>query len=1070
MNPGLCAALVLACVLAATVTGCRARPARPPAAPPAPGAARPLAPPTVAPPAPPAPQDPPPAPAPEVQELLEPRLEELAARVRDGNDEVRAAAAEELARIGAPARATLEALAAAPGLEVRAQTARALGLAQLPGTNPLLRSLLHDASWAVRARAAEALGRMKDPADLPDLVTAVADPEWRVRIAAAAALAGLGNPAGAAALERLAADPDPDLHFAAVEALARVPGPAAAAVLRRELASEDVELVAVSLRGLSDRKDTAAVPEMTHLVSAGPLERRILALHALVQFPPPLPAPAQAFVRELVALLGDAEQGSTAWQALREIGPVALDALHEGLRPASAPARQSILTLLRMQADPASREPLLACYEAAPGEARAPVLECLAAIGATGLEVQFGEAAASADPTLQAAGFAGLAACGSGAARDLLLRFLSDPIGERRACAARTLARFRASAELRPRVLERLREESDTAAFTAVLSLLPPPPDVEVTAALLARLKTETEPERRGHLVVTLGQYRGEGVPSALIGVLREDDPARAALALGALATDPDPGLVPLFLTAWREAKTPELRGAALRAAARADTPEVRAAVRAGLTAPERAVQDAALAAATRLKDEEALVGLARRAGTSEIVRFQAMEALGRAAGPEARRYLLDVARGDASETCRSAAIRALAYGQDKDLLPQLLEATAAEKSPHVRQALALALGLFQDPRALAALTAMAADPEEWVRGNAAMALGLVRDPGAVAPLVALLDDAKAPVRQAATAALIELDPPSARKPLFARLADAEPSVRLQALTYFGREPDPAMVPHLLKVAEQLTGRDRGISPGVTTADYLFERGLTRLARPAYAQALAEVTGTPATDRFVARRVHERLARLELEECRFAAASGHFRSALEAARAGVGGETPADELEAWVRIAGGLDKLRDGRTRTGIEDLDAGIRLGGAKPALLLDTALRLADRGLALDRALVYAQRALELVPKDAWGLEVVGLVKLRRGETGPALADLRQACATAADDRLQPTLHYNLAAGLALAGDPEAALKELQWACGRDSRLCTQARTDPDFARLARDARFREVVRPLEQPDPLR
>ncbi|MBI3267754.1 MAG: HEAT repeat domain-containing protein [Planctomycetes bacterium] len=998
--------------------------------------------------------------SPEVEALLAPRLGELKTLAEGDDEDARAAAAEELARIGAPALSTLTALAGADRLETRAQAARALGLGRIGGAVPSLVRLLGDPSWMVRAQAAEGLGRLGDATRVPELVAALDDAEWRVRVGAARGLAALGEvaaPEGAVALARLAQDVDPDIRFAALVALTRIPGEASNAALRRELTASDPELLALAADALATRRDPAAFMELGAAVDSGPPERRRIALRALAHFDQPLPAAAESFVRELIAALVSDEDGDTARRVLRDLGRSALGAFHERLLAGPIEERRALLPLLAALGDASSREPLLRCYREGPAELRAETLRDLVLLFPQGLEDLYAEAARSTDLSLATEAFTGLSLCEGPRSEELLLSNLAHDHEEWRLLAARALQPRRKSPSLRGQTLERLAAETSARVLAVLLSCLPPPPDVEVTAGLLARLPKEADPERQGYLVVALGQYRGPGTAAALQARVENAEGALALQALEALASDPDPSLAPLFLRLFRDGARPtEVRGRALRAALRADGPDLRAALREALSSSSPVLAEAGLAGAIALVDEEALIETAKRPGAMEVVRFQALEALGRTLGAKARAYLLAAARDEPSEPCRAAAVRALAGGRDPTLLPALLEATANEKSTHVRQALALPLGLFQDPRALAALLGLAADPDPLVRGDAASAFGLIQDAAGVAPLLKLLGDPVAAVRLAALEALVHLDPPAARTAMFAMLADAEAAVRRVALACFGRSPDPRVVPHLLQVAAGLSPKEPGLPDRLTTAEYLRERGLPRLARHAYLSALDEVLKVP----FLERRVHVRLGFLEMEEGRFREASGHFERALRLVReTRIPGETPEPELEAWGCIAKGIAEMLEGRARSGIEHVELGLRSAAGKPEILNDLAMYLADRKLELERAQRFAEWAAAARPNDAAVLDTLGWVEYRRGNLDGAVLHLRRALELAPEG----VLHYHLAAVLTGKGERAEGLEELRRAGELDRELLERARTDPDLAPLAREPGFEAAVRRL-------
>lgn len=80
-----------------------------------------------------------------------------------------------------------------PDVEVRVQSAKALGEIGDMRAAPALQQAMHDPAWEVRAIAANALGALGDEAALPILTTSLADSAWWVRFNAAHALSQLGT-------------------------------------------------------------------------------------------------------------------------------------------------------------------------------------------------------------------------------------------------------------------------------------------------------------------------------------------------------------------------------------------------------------------------------------------------------------------------------------------------------------------------------------------------------------------------------------------------------------------------------------------------------------------------------------------------------------------------------------------------------------------------------------------------------------------------------------------------------------------------------------------------------------
>lgn len=98
---------------------------------------------------------------------------------------------------------------AAPELELRIASIRALGVLGHPAAAAAIMTALEDEIWEVRSAACKAAGRIGLIEAAPLLVQALADPAWWVRFRAGEALATLGDK-GVTSL-RIAAGADHDL-------------------------------------------------------------------------------------------------------------------------------------------------------------------------------------------------------------------------------------------------------------------------------------------------------------------------------------------------------------------------------------------------------------------------------------------------------------------------------------------------------------------------------------------------------------------------------------------------------------------------------------------------------------------------------------------------------------------------------------------------------------------------------------------------------------------------------------------------------------------------------------------
>lgn len=104
-------------------------------------------------------------------------------------------------------------------MDLRAASARALGLMEAIECATSLIAALRDESWQVRAQAARALGRMRAPLATHALAARLTDPSWWVRHHAAYALKELGEDGQAALRQAIASSSDPYARDMAHEAL-----------------------------------------------------------------------------------------------------------------------------------------------------------------------------------------------------------------------------------------------------------------------------------------------------------------------------------------------------------------------------------------------------------------------------------------------------------------------------------------------------------------------------------------------------------------------------------------------------------------------------------------------------------------------------------------------------------------------------------------------------------------------------------------------------------------------------------------------------------------------------------
>ena len=137
---------------------------------------------------------------------------------------------------------------AGPGQVV---TIDALGESRSPLAVPALVIRLRDPRQEIRAAAAGALGKIGDADQVSQLMPLLSDTSLRVRVSAAGALLELGDSSGAPALETLMTDESPSTRLMAAQALASHPDGSWSAVVRELASSDDPEVRAGAARLLA---------------------------------------------------------------------------------------------------------------------------------------------------------------------------------------------------------------------------------------------------------------------------------------------------------------------------------------------------------------------------------------------------------------------------------------------------------------------------------------------------------------------------------------------------------------------------------------------------------------------------------------------------------------------------------------------------------------------------------------------------------------------------------------------------------------------------------------------------
>lgn len=258
---------------------------------------------------------------------------------------------------------------------VRRAAIHALGELEAEGVPGLLRSALRDPSSRVRQQAVLSLGKQQDPDVAEDLIPLLSDPDPRIRFATLRALGLVRSPDAVPHLIEFLGDSRKELRLAAVESLGAIRPPEAVPPLIDVLGDVDRNLRRAGAESLGAIADPRALSALTTALeddhwsvrcaaatalgrirsakATGPLLRclddedvtvRRVAASALGDVGDPRAA------RPLTELLQDAAIQSTAIEALRRMGAVALPEL-ERVFPEAGPLTRQILISLAGKMD-----------------------------------------------------------------------------------------------------------------------------------------------------------------------------------------------------------------------------------------------------------------------------------------------------------------------------------------------------------------------------------------------------------------------------------------------------------------------------------------------------------------------------------------------------------------------------------------------------------------------------------------------------------------------------------------------------------------------------------------------
>lgn len=158
-------------------------------------------------------------------------------------------------------------------------TIDALGESRSPLAVPALVARLRDPRQEVRAAAAAALGKIGDADQVPQLAPLLSDTSLHVRVSAAGALLTLGDASGVTELETLMTDESATTRLMAAQALASHPDGSWSSVVRELASSEDPEVRAGAARLLAAQDPAFARAVLNDLANDdNPAIRELAAL------------------------------------------------------------------------------------------------------------------------------------------------------------------------------------------------------------------------------------------------------------------------------------------------------------------------------------------------------------------------------------------------------------------------------------------------------------------------------------------------------------------------------------------------------------------------------------------------------------------------------------------------------------------------------------------------------------------------------------------------------------------------------------------------------------------------
>ncbi len=647
------------------------------------------------------------------------------ARAHDANEETRYVAVNGLEPTDAGDRAALLEALGDPSWRVRAAAAERLGAAPGESLPRLVEMLTAGRDVGMRDAAASALARA-GPVALPALLDQLSSADSDARQAAIAVLGAIGDRRSVAPLSARLADPDPNVRTGAAEALGKIGGPVAVAALVAAVDSDDATLRLSAVEALAAQRVCLPAARISELLEDGTARRAVYRLlgacddvDALGFIARGVSEPSRSARESALAALGR-QRARRTLEALSRVAEEARAAASRvpGLPDAWAASLRSdepfvavgALTALAMAGAPRHVVPMLQLADE--DRYRMLVEEAVEAMppGAE-LRAALADALPGLGQLARVTALAALAANGSPAALESIVRVASDPEAYAQGEAIAALGRLRDARGVSPLTALLGDDDGPFVAGTAAYALVRiAQGGDDARAAVLEALRDRAGASASAALYRVLGTVGDETDVAVLRNGLRSESVVRRGAAAAALGAILQRGLggspaVRELLGALRDPAW-TVRAAAARAFAEAAASGGREALcadgapalAAALDDPEAAVRAAAaeaLGACGRRECAGRIRALADDQAAPAALVVAALRALAALGGAPAELVVRAAAHADPEVVKEAVLAAALLRGQDGE---RLVRDAAASPRWDVRRAAASAMAARGDP------------------------------------------------------------------------------------------------------------------------------------------------------------------------------------------------------------------------------------------------------------------------------------------------------------------------------------------------------------------------------------